>query len=490
MKQYVNHINNPLLHRMMNNLIAGTLELTSKVRYGLTSRGTPIYRFIPYDKRFAPLAVGCSARNLFYNIHAIVEPLVQTSRELQKANLIHNLGIPSPESELQVLLTSYAQDSRKELKTLPALVPLCSHDTSQRERLEGLTFHIDPPGCRDADDSFTLKWNAAYEYWEVAINIADVAHYVPEGSTLDFAARQRATSFYTPAGEAIFPMLPQSLSEGVASLLPGTPKFTVSLCFKFQPSTKIIQDLTWKLTKTETTTSYTYDKAQEELNTIPELLALSQITGSEDTHIIVEKMMILYNTEAGKLLAARHVGILRRHKEGHAHVDIPGVPEFIAYESAEYCLPTDDNTAHFGLNQDFYAYASSPLRRYADLVNQRAIKKILEDSEPGQSSKELVNDLNRRQKQAKAFSRDLFLLTSLTQPHDTAVEGIVIESEDKKTKLWVPEWRRTITAKSIDSKVYARGTRCAIQWYADLGGARWKDKIVFRLSEADRADEV
>jgi exoribonuclease R len=486
---------------MMNNLIAGTLELTSKVRYGLTSRGTPIYRFIPYDKRFAPLAVGCSARSLFHNIHAIVEPVGQTSssgiaeprtsRELQKANLIHNLGSPSPESELQVLLTSYAQDSRKELKTLPAVVALWSHATSQRERLEGLTFHIDPPGCRDVDDSFTLKWDAAH--WNVAINIADVAHYVPEGSTLDFAARQRATSFYTPAGEAIFPMLPQSLSEGVASLLPGipgTPKFTVSLCFKFLPLTKTILDLTWKLTKTETTTSYTYDKAQEELNTIPELLALSQIAGSEDTHIIVEKMMILYNTEAGKLLAERHVGILRRHKEGHIQVDIPGVPECIAYESAEYCLPTDDRTAHFGLGREFYAYASSPLRRYADLVNQRAIKKILEDSNPGQSSKELVNDLNRRQKQAKAFSRDLFFLTSLTQPHDTAVEGIVIESEDKKTKLWVPEWRRTITAKSIDSKVYARGTRCAIQWYADLGGARWKDKIVFRLSEADHADEV
>ena len=487
----------------MNNLIAGTLELTSKVRYGLTSRGTPIYRFIPYDKRFAPLAVGCSARNLFYNIHAIVEPVGQsssstprTSRELQKANLIHNLGIPSPDSELQVLLTSYAQDSRKELKNLPAVVGDWSQTTSQRERLEGLTFHIDPPGCRDVDDSFTLKWNAAYQCWEVAINIADVAHYVPEGSTLDFAARQRATSFYTPAGEAIFPMLPQTLSEGVASLLPGTPKFTVSLCFKFLPNTKTIkniQDISWKLTKTETTTSYTYDKAQEELNKTPELLALSQIAGSEDTHIIVEKMMILYNTEAGKLLAARNVGILRRHKEGHTQVDIPGVPEFIAYESAEYCLPTDDNTAHFGLNREFYAYASSPLRRYADLVNQLAIKKILEDSEPGQSSKELVNDLNRRQKQAKAFSRDLFFLTSLTQPHTNTVEGIVIQSEDKKTKLWVPEWRRTITAKSIGSigsKVYARGARCGIQWYADPGVARWKDKIVFRLSEADRADEV
>ena len=495
----------------MNNLIAGTLELTSKVRYGLTSRGTPIYRFIPYDKRFAPLAVGCSARNLFHNIHAIVEPqstsLIAAPRpgELQKANLIQNLGRPTPESELQVLLTTYAQDSYKELKTLPAIVGECSQHTSlerksdqgetmiiipHREKLQGLTFHIDPPGCRDVDDSFTLKWDAAHKFWEVSINIADVAHYVQEGSTLDFAARQRATSFYTPQGSAIFPMLPQKLSEEVVSLLPGSPKLTLSLCFEFRPLTRTTQNFTWKVTQTETNISYTYDKAQEELNTIPELLTLSQITGSEDTHVIVEKMMILYNTEAGKLLAAQNVGILRRHKPGRETIAIPGVPEFLVYEAAEYCLPTDDETTHFGLNRDFYAYASSPLRRYADLVNQRAIKKILEHSDPSPSSQDIVNELNRRQKQAKAFSRDLFFLTSLTHPHTDSVEGIVIQSEHQKTKLWVSQWRRTITVKSIDSKSYAIGSRCSIEWYADPGLARWKDKIVFRLSEADRADEV
>lgn len=39
----------------MTTWLGGILELTSKVRYGLTSRGAPLYRFIPYDKRYSPL---------------------------------------------------------------------------------------------------------------------------------------------------------------------------------------------------------------------------------------------------------------------------------------------------------------------------------------------------------------------------------------------------------------------------------------------------
>jgi exoribonuclease R len=481
------------------NRIAGTLELTSKVRYGLTARGAPIFRFIPYDKRFKPYAVGCSTRSLFYNVQAIVEPVMPLPTrpgELQRANLIENLGQASATTELEVLLTTYAQDSRKELRKLPELVGETMTLIPRRERLAGFTFHIDPPGCRDVDDSFTMKWDAEYDCWDVAINIADVAHYVPEGSTLDYSARQRATSFYTPDGQAIFPMLPQKLSEEIASLLPGSPKLTVSLCFEFFPLGKKIQNLAWKLTQTETNSSYTYDQADEEVEKVPELFALRQIAqalGQEapDSHTMVQKLMILYNTEAGKLLAANKVGILRRHKEGKETVQIPGIPEFLTYEAAEYCLPTDDERCHFGLGAAEYAYASSPIRRYADLVNQRAIKKILEKFEPSPAPQTLVDELNRRQKQAKAFSRDLFFMTNLTNSTDhEPVEGIVIESQANKTKLWVPAWKRTITAKSLEPMNYARGTRCSIQWYADRAQARWKEKIVFRLGRVENAAEV
>lgn len=472
-----------LPNRQSPTMLAGTLELTSKVRYGLTSRGVPIFRFIPYDKRFGSFAVGCSHRDLLHNIHAVVEPLPAppSKGQLPRANLIKNLGRPSYKTEEEVLLTTYAYDSRKELRTLPKPIGNEISFMDARERPLGKTFHIDPPGCKDVDDSFSVYYDA--NGWKIAINIADVAYHIPEGTLLDYAASQRATSFYTD-GVAIVPMLPREISEGVASLLPPNPKLTVSLCFECGPclgeedakqSCERIKNIHWRLTET-VSSSYTYEEAQKDIGT-PELTILQKIADmlgnkeGSNTHEIVERLMVFYNQQAGALLAKAGVGILRRHPRGGQ--TIAGVPEFLAYESAKYCLPGDD-TWHFGLNSEFYAYASSPLRRYADLVNQRAIKAIILGKKPNPSSQTLVDYLNHRQKQAKAFSRDLFL-TTLGDPSE--IEGIVVEQKGDTTKVWIPAWGRLIRCQGGG----VVGSRVKIEWYACREQPRWKDKIVFKI---------
>ena len=487
----------------VNNWLAGTLELTSKVRYGLTSRGAPIFRFIPYDKRFPPMAVGCSQRNLFYNIHAIVEPTNQPTRagELPKATIVQNLGQPSADSELQVLLATYAHDSLKELRPAKGLqqlpLPFASPYQNKRHFIHGSTFHIDPRGCKDVDDTFTVFYNEEKSSWSVSINIADVSEFVLEGSSLDNLASQRATSFYTPGGEAIQPMFAPELSEGVFSLLPmahaeakaqAQAKPTLSLIFDLESDTNDLTNIRWVLSETQTTISYTYEQAQASLQEIPELQVIARAASAlaakpiTDTHTIVERLMIFYNLEAGKMLATAGVGILRRHKTGSS-LQIPGVPEFIAYEAAEFCLPTAEDTKHEGLGSEAYAYASSPIRRYADLVNQRAIKSLLHKVQPIPVSQGLVDDLNRRQKQAKAFQRDLFFMTTLAaQPDGQSVKGIVMEViTEKKTKIWVPVWNTSIKAKSLESMNFAPGQEVSIEWYEDRGAARWKEKIVFKV---------
>jgi hypothetical protein len=467
--------------------LAGTLELTSKIRYGITSRGVPIFRFIPYDKRYPPLAVGCSQRDLFYNVHVIVEPTSEPPRPgmLQKANLIQNLGPPTNKSELQLLLTTYVYDGNKELRSYPPAedrAPL----PPARPKLKGYTFHIDPPGCRDVDDSFTLE-EIDKDTWNVAINIADVAELVSEGSSIDLAARARATSFYTPEGTIVASMLPSSV-EALASLLPGTPKLTVSLCFQWKNET--IQGIYWALTETMTTTSYTYEEA-DAAAAAPALKVLSAITKSLKTsapsgynhgsHEWVEAMMIFYNKEAGKLLAGAGAGILRKHKEGKEFIQIPGVPEFLAYEAAEYCLPNAADTYHSGLDTNAYAYASSPIRRYADLVNQRSIKDILNGRSGPLVEQILVDQLNRRQKQAKAFSRDLFFMTNLSQKSAHEERGIVVDQKKGKTKVWVSSWNRLITVKSLGQKALEPGSPVGIQWYECREEPRWKERMVFTI---------
>jgi exoribonuclease R len=477
---------------LVNNRIAGTLELTSKVRYGLTSRGVPLFRFVPYDKRFGPMAVGCSQRNLFYNIHAIVEPSTAPQRqgELPKANIVQNLGEPTDESELKLLLTTYAYDSQKDLSAKTQKPTPLTEEQEDRHTLDGTTFHIDPPGCKDVDDSFTV-YQISETKWTIAINIADVSSRVLEGSALDLEARRRATSFYTPGGDAIQPMFAREFSEDTFSLLPGKAKPTLSLCFDVEEGAWLPANLRWMSTLTQTTLSYTYDEADKALETSPELKTLQKVTRAPDSHVIVERLMIFYNEEAGKMLSSAGTGILRRQKGGAAsRVQIPGVPEFLFYESAEYCLPTADSVAHEALGLGAYAYASSPIRRYADIVNQRAIKAALLGKEPSQEAQAeaqaLVDEMNRRQKQAKAFQRDLFFMTTLSKDASAeavaAVQGTVISvnSEKRKARVWVPAWKTAIQVKNISADIKPSAP-VSIQWYENRQEARWKDKIVFKL---------
>ena len=316
----------------------------------------------------------------------------------------------------------------------------------------------------------------------------------------------------------------KEISEDLASLLAAKgngngngkgKKPTLSLCFTYDAEARTYTKPFWQLTQTLATASFTYEEANKCLGMSKEMQILSDcatLVSHEtlaDSHEWVEKMMIFYNKHAGELLASHKVGILRRHSEAKAEA-IKGIegsegsecsegsPEFLAYlslfrgEAAEYCLTTSENTRHYGLDSEFYAYASSPIRRYADLVNQRAIKDILQGRPTPTISQLLIDELNRRQKQAKAFSRDLFFLTNLSLPSCESVNGIVLSQEinasaKTKTKIWVPEWKRQITSKTLEGQSIPlqRGTQVSIQWYECRQEARWKDRIVFKVSRLD-----
>ena len=99
--------------------------------------------------------------------------------------------------------------------------------------LTGLTvITIDPPDARDFDDAISLERRADGS-WRLGVHIADVAYFVPPKSALDREAFERATSVYLP--DRVIPMLPEPISNGVASLQPGKIRFTKSVFMEFTP---------------------------------------------------------------------------------------------------------------------------------------------------------------------------------------------------------------------------------------------------------------
>jgi exoribonuclease R len=491
---------------MQKDWISGTLELSAKVRYGIGSRGIPLFRFVPYDTSIGPFAVGCSQRDLFHNVHAIVTPNAESSPQsspsfrtlLPKGTLVQNLGIPNDETNLQVLLAAYAYDGKKSLR-LPKLVqtitPDPPEDFSNRPHVEGHTFHIDPPGCKDVDDSFSfLRLDGrTSKSWRISINIADVAAWVKEGSDVDVKASERATSFYSPEGEALVPMFPREISEGAASLRGSEPRPTLSLQFTWTPGTpEPLSDFQWVEAMATTHTSYTYDEADaaqaEGMNALKELSAeLDPTNTAQTSHEWVQNMMILYNRKAGETLRQKRNGILRRHSAPKAAAlaqwtAIDPSLSFLAYEAATFCLATAEDARHFGLSRpdictEAYAYASSPIRRYCDLVNQRILK-----GASATVQQETVDALNRRQKQAKAFSRDLFFMRELATGAKMQ-GGLVVAHTDKALtafKAYIPAWKRCVKVKCMED-LPPVGSRVSLEWLCDYEKPNWKEKIIFRM---------
>ncbi len=119
------------------------------------------------------------------------------------------------------------------------------------------TITIDPATARDFDDAISLSRDEK-GYFNLAVHIADVAHFVPAGSTLDHAARDRGTSVYLP--DLVIPMLPEVVSNGLASLQAGHTRYTLSAFMEFTPE-GILTDKRFARSAINVDHRFTYEQA-------------------------------------------------------------------------------------------------------------------------------------------------------------------------------------------------------------------------------------
>ncbi len=103
----------------------------------------------------------------------------------------------------------------------------------RRDATEELTVTIDPADARDFDDAISLS-QMENGHWLLGVHIADVAHFVRKRSTLDREAKARSTSVYLP--DRVIPMLPEVISNALASLQPGKIRLAKSVYMEFTPT--------------------------------------------------------------------------------------------------------------------------------------------------------------------------------------------------------------------------------------------------------------
>ena len=139
---------------------------------------------------------------------------------------------------------------------------ITAEEIGQREDLrEVTTFTIDPRDAKDFDDAISIR-KTDDGLWEVGVHIADVSHYVKEGSIIDKEAVKRATSVYLV--DRTIPMLPERLCNFICSLRPNEEKLTYSVVFKLDDKV-VVKD--WHLAHTviKSDRRFTYEEVQKVL---------------------------------------------------------------------------------------------------------------------------------------------------------------------------------------------------------------------------------
>jgi ribonuclease R len=265
---------------------------------------------------------------------------------------------------------------------------------------ESLTVTIDPATARDFDDAITLTRDDR-DNWTLGVHIADVAHFVRPGSALDRTARQRGTSVYLP--DRVIPMLPEVLSNSLASLQAGRNRYTMSVLMEFDPS-GIRTDRQFARSVIRVDRRFTYEEALEvmrnpeathsnvtadvaamlgrmlelamilrkrrlargalELN-MPEIeidlddqgkVAGAHLAAHDESHQVIEEFMLAANEAVASFLTERHVGFLRR-----AHADPePGKLQAFAEFARSLGLKIDQPQSRFELQRILAETAGKP----------------------------------------------------------------------------------------------------------------------------------
>lgn len=137
-------------------------------------------------------------------------------------------------------------------------------DYAEREDFRDVvTFTIDPKDAKDFDDALSIR-TLRPGLWEVGVHIADVSHYVKEGSIIDKEAAKRATSVYLV--DRTIPMLPERLCNFICSLRPDEEKLAYSVIFEMNEKAEV-KNYRIRHTVIKSNRRFTYEEAQQIIET-------------------------------------------------------------------------------------------------------------------------------------------------------------------------------------------------------------------------------
>ena len=216
------------------------------------------------------------AKSPFAEVSKIIGRAGEHHAEIHAILAEYGLPYEFPKSVEAYVSTISEEISEKEIK-------------NRRDMRKVLTFTIDPHDAKDFDDALSIE-QISEDEWEIGIHIADVSHYVKEGTVLNDEAYERATSVYLV--DRVVPMLPEKLSNKVCSLRPHEEKLCFSAVFKMNRKAEILEEWFGR-TVIYSDYRFTYEDAQHVIEKkkgqfVDEILLMDQLAKKMRTKRIKE----------------------------------------------------------------------------------------------------------------------------------------------------------------------------------------------------------
>lgn len=235
----------------------GTIEVSKNFAFVVADK-----KSMPYDI-FIPLKEIGGAKD-GDRVSVIIESFPKGSRNPVGA-VSKVLGRPGEnDTEINAIMEEFSLPYEFPQEVLDASEQIADKITTRdrenrRDCRHVTTFTIDPADAKDFDDALSIR-KLDNGLWEIGVHIADVTHYVREGSILDEEALLRATSVYLV--DRVVPMLPERLSNGICSLRPNEEKLCFS-CILEMDDKAVVKSKWFGRTVIESNRRYAYEDAQK-----------------------------------------------------------------------------------------------------------------------------------------------------------------------------------------------------------------------------------
>uniref|UniRef100_A0A3Q2CZW2 DIS3-like exonuclease 1 n=1 Tax=Cyprinodon variegatus TaxID=28743 RepID=A0A3Q2CZW2_CYPVA len=475
------------------------------------SRGSQRILAVPWDQRIPKIRISTQQADALQDHRVLVRIDSWPSNSLYpNGHSVRVLGrVGDMETEVQTILLENSINvppfsEAQQLREMPAQ-PWTVDPTEVAKRRDlrdtHLVFSIDPRGCEDVDDAMSVR-SLGDGLLELGVHIADVTHFVREGSLTDLEARSRATTYYL--ADRRYDMLPAVLSADLCSLLGGVD-YAMSVLWELDAQSLAYKDVWFGRTLIRSSYQLHYELAQALLNgeeaPVPELAQLdpkeraaklSELTAALEKLTLVARHLRAQRDQGGALeLEGLEVKALADSLDQAVDPEDPLVNRLLrmmatqAMSQALYFSTGSqpDHQFYHYLALDRYTHFTSPIRRYADMVVHRLLTAALQvgqEAEPArklEGNKDLeelaehINTRNRAAKQAQTQSVALFQYLFFkerdpqTDPRCVA-DSIIYAIRDNGVLVLVPRYgvKGPVYMKTKTGEVVTAGPDGTCEW--------------------------